>query len=1009
MKKSITLIIVLTSLTFFASAQIYNEDDKEGLRAFLRQPAFQIGSTNFQRLGLWYQDTINWLTDEGWINKMSGSLTWNQETPKRLIKINWSVLYLAGNLDCRKWTALIYLYCPHSFIKTIDLSNNPVLEYLNLSEHDLKTLDVSNCTILEYLDCSSSTPSFSWQPKFGKLKNLNLNNCISLKELRCYTNELTDLDISSNISLEYLDCKENQLTTLNTDNNIALKHLNCHSNLITNLNLSNNTLLTLLYCVENQLTELDLANNIALVSLFCAINQITTLDLSNNPNLDYLNFFYNRVTSLNISNCPLLTYLRCDANMLTELDASNNMRLKYLYCHDNCLTSLQVNDHSIFIEFFCVYNRLLFSSLPKGTYGHHYYSYVYSPQFDMSKVMLYTESLDLSSEYSIERNGNTAITDFQWYDDLNTPITSGITNNNGVFTFGQELAGKKLTCKMTNSNFNELSIKYTVILKPNESDNYFHEDDKEGLRVFLRQDRNFYILWGVYSDTINWYINEEWVLPLVGIEWTNEIKDNRIISVYWDGAYLSGDLEAGKWSSLKSLNCGHNFFTSLDVSNCTDLVHLEITDLPLLITLNISNYKSITGFSTTSSTLKYLYAKNCPNLKTLSCSNEQLITLDVRDSKALTNLYCQNNQLSTLNIENCNALINLDCNSNNLTTLDINSSTILSYLNCSKNQFKSLDLSNFSTLTSLNCSENLITDLNINNCTSLLTLQCNSNLLKTLDINSCSALKNLDCSENQLNELEVKNNKALETLNCNSNLLSTIDTRNNSTLRSLFCNKNQIKTLKINENLQTLHCHTNQLLFSEIPVKTSSLSVLYSPQNTIDGGFVYYKTGIDLTKEYNFNGNITQFLWFDITDGEEVPLELSGDFGNFILTEEFIEKRLRCKMTNATFPNLSSNNVLIYEITVSRTVDIDEDNISENKILIYPNPTTGEIRISYIENRTSHIASRIFQIEILTPNPSPIWRGAGGESIDISHLPPGIYFLKISTENGVEVKKVIKQ
>ena len=84
-------------------------------------------------------------------------------------------------------------------------------------------------------------------------------------------------------------------------------------------------------------------------------------------------------------------------------------------------------------------------------------------------------------------------------------------------------------------------------------------------------------------------------------------------------------------------------------------------------------------------------------------------------------------------------------------------------------------------------------------------------------------------------------------------------------------------------------------------------------------------------------------------------------------------------------------------------VNIDENSIN---LKIYPNPTTGEIQIFQVANHKSQI--EIFDINgcLLTPNPSTIWRGAGGEvKIDISHLPSGFYFLKV----GDETVPIVKQ
>jgi len=101
-----------------ASAQIYREDDKEGLRVFLRQPSAETGKINAEQLGLQIGDTLDWQTGEAWVEKIE-ALAWNDESPKRLIEIYVGSLEswpgpgnnLAGILDASKWSKLTRLQC----------------------------------------------------------------------------------------------------------------------------------------------------------------------------------------------------------------------------------------------------------------------------------------------------------------------------------------------------------------------------------------------------------------------------------------------------------------------------------------------------------------------------------------------------------------------------------------------------------------------------------------------------------------------------------------------------------------------------------------------------------------------------------------------------------------------------------------------------------------------------------------------------------------------------------
>lgn len=77
----------------------------------------------------------------------------------------------------------------------------------------------------------------------------------SLKELSCYSIQLTSLDVSKNTALTYLYCSDNQLTSLNVPKTTTLIHLYCSDNLLTSLEVSKNTKLTELSCYRNNIKK----------------------------------------------------------------------------------------------------------------------------------------------------------------------------------------------------------------------------------------------------------------------------------------------------------------------------------------------------------------------------------------------------------------------------------------------------------------------------------------------------------------------------------------------------------------------------------------------------------------------------------------------------------------------------------------------------------------------------------------------------------------------------------
>ena len=82
---------------------------------------------------------------------------------------------------------------------------------------------------------------------------------------------------------------------------------------------------------------------------------------------------------------------------------------------------------------------------------------------------------------------------------------------------------------------------------------------------------------------------------------------------------------------------------------------------------------------------------------------------------------------------------------------------------------------------------------------------------------------------------------------------------------------------------------------------------------------------------------------------------------------------------------------------------------TKQQVVLYPNPTTGELTI---DNEQLTINSvEVFDVygRRQKSRRAEKQKGEGEVVINISHLANGIYFVEITTEKGVVVKKVIKQ
>ena len=165
-------------------------------------------------------------------------------------------------------------------------------------------------------------------------------------------------------------------------------------------------------------------------------------------------------------------------------------------------------------------------------------------------------------------------------------------------------------------------------------------------------------------------------------------------------------------------------------------------------------------------------------LRSLNCGCNQLTSLDVSKNTALTKLYCKKTQLTVLDVSKNTALTYLRCNYNQLTSLDVSKNTALTKLYCSNNQLTSLDVSKNTALTKLYCDNNQLTSLDVSKNTALTGLGCFNNQLTALDVSKNTALTGLSCYNNQLTALDVSKNTALTELDCDKNQLTSLDVSN---------------------------------------------------------------------------------------------------------------------------------------------------------------------------------------------------------------------------------------
>jgi len=218
------------------------------------------------------------------------------------------------------------------------------LESLYCNDNELTSLDTSTLTNLTRLRCDNNA-----------LTSLDLSGLVNLEDLNCRDNQLTSLELSGLVNLQDLNCRNNQLSGLNITAMTNLWYLYCQDNLLTSLTIPNSTELSSVNCSNNQLTSLTV-EALEFNSLDCSNNQLTSLDFSSMVSLGSLTCNDNLLTSLILGNLNI-NQIGCENNLLTELTV-NSTTIDWLVCSNNNLTSLNINGAPNYLNLFCNNNSL---------------------------------------------------------------------------------------------------------------------------------------------------------------------------------------------------------------------------------------------------------------------------------------------------------------------------------------------------------------------------------------------------------------------------------------------------------------------------------------------------------------------------------------------------------------------------------------------------------------------------------------------------------------------------
>ncbi|KRD63027.1 hypothetical protein ASE40_04370 [Flavobacterium sp. Root935] len=818
------------------------------------------------------------------------------------------------------------------------------------------------------------------------------SNVATLTFLNVSNSSITDITgIEDFTALRYFNCNNNRLTQLNLSQNTALTNLECGNNLLTTLNLTNNPLLSSLQCANNNLASLDFSNNTAIKIIDCNHNQLTSIDVSQQLLLEGLDCRYNNIKILDVSTNLKLDRLWCNNNLLKSLDLSKNNKLSVMTAHSNLLTYLNIKNGA----------NYLFN--PNASYATFYGNRLECIQVDNVEDAnkIWSQVKDPMTSFSTDCGAYTLIPDVNFENKL---ITLGI-DRDGV-------NGKVLTS-------NVASI-----------------------------------------TTLNIYGNS--IADLTGIQdftslTTLDCSNNQITT-----------LDLSKNIKLINLRCTQNKLTTIDISRNIDLQDLSLSSNKL-ITIDVSKNLALNTLGLYNNNLTSLDISNNLALKNLYCNENQITSIDLSKNLALNTLWISSNKLTNLDLYSNLNLTSLNCDRNLLTSLDLTNNTTLTSLNCASNNlncilvddvayaFKNWSITkdatasltkdcnavtlipdiNFETkLISLGLDSGIpdgkvltiniapikeldvkgseITDLTgIEAFKELVNLNVDDNQLLSLNLSSNTKLLSLSAEECQLKNIDLRANTLLEFLLLNKNQLTTLDVSSNSKLTGLHASGNKLKNININTNtlLQHLSLSDNELATLDISSNTKLIGILAS-KNKLQNINLKAQTLLQYlilneneltTLDLPLNAKL---YWLNINSNQLTSLNIKNG-NNTLLTDISILDNPELKCIQVDDENYSNTNwaerkdpTTVYS-TNCTTLGV-EDSVFD-KVVVHPNPTKGEITIDNASLDKATVYNSLGQlVKSFTLN-----NANTNNTIDLSGLPRGVYYVYLINGDAASAKKVI--
>ncbi len=480
-------------------------------------------------------------------------------------------------------------------------------------------------------------------------------------------------------------------------------------------------------------------------------------------------------------------------------------------------------------------------------------------------------------------------------------------------------------------------------------------------------------------------------------------------------------------ASINTTDDGEITFQEAEVVNNLQLAGQDITDFTGLEAFTALNVLAANGNNLTSIDLS-----NNESLDFLSLSGNDLTEIDLSSNPTLLEVILSNNQLTEINLSNNLQITTLWIDRNDISSIDVSNNLLLEDLRVDRNPNLSvLNISNNDQLTVLHAYSCNYSDLDVSNNTLLEGLFIYDNPITALDLSGLTNLDDLRVGGLSISSLDLSDSPNLRFLFATGMGLNSL-TLASPSLVQLFIQDNNLTgalDLSTSPNLTTVRIEQND--FSQLDLRNGNNAAITN-FNTTDNPNLTCILVDDV--EYfttNFTDNIDTNASFNTVclDPQTLTFEAIGDqffeAGSLTLSAT-TSSELEVNYEVVSGPATLDGNIVSFAdlgmITIRATqagneqflpadpveqsfevitVTNVEDELSA--LQFYPNPVESylEVNIPSVEN---------IQMSILAINGVELIQRKGqSQTLDLSSLKSGIYFLRVTSPSSSSIHKIVKR